>query len=260
MATLDELTPERPRPGTWVALALHLQTHPEHVEQAAERTRDWPLWAAHDFRDRLDDPRGFPEALVQFFAASYHEGYPDDPWPRTQRLRGLRLSYPSAQRLSRSPELARADLSRLEVLQLRWEAHHDPLEPTLSDDGLGPLEIVLRAHTLPRLRELDATRAGLCPSELAHLADSPVRHLVLSHNPVSALELATSPLLDRLETLTLQRCHLTLPDLETLAAAPAPRLRHLDLSFNDLGDEAARILARAPGLVALQTVNLWSLP
>lgn len=259
MPTLEDLTPERPGPGTWVALALHLQAHPEHLEQAAERTRDWPLWAAFDFRDRLDDPEGFPEPLVQFFTARYHQGYPDDPWPRTRRLKGLRLSYPSAQRLARSPELARADLSCLEVLQLRWEAHHDPLEPTLSDEALGPLEIVLRAHTLPRLREVDATRAGLCPSELALLADSPVRHLVLSHNPVSALELATSPLLDRLETLILQRCHLTLQDLETLAAAPAPRLRHLDLSFNDLGD-AAGVLARRSGLVALQTVNLWSVP
>lgn len=267
LARLQALTPSRPGWATWVHLAQYLQEHPDGVDLAAERIRDWPSWAAYDFRERLEDPEGFPESLIRSHSADFTDRGVDEEWPRGGQLRGLRLSYRSAEELQRSRMLREADLSGLEFLQLSmgrpvlppWP----PTEATATADGRGPLDLVLQNPSISRIRELDARRAGLSTSELALLAGPVFRDslavLVLSGNPVGgtgALELATSPVMERLERLDLQDCGLGAEAVAALAAAPAPRLRHLDLSFNALGDRAAVALAAAPGLLALRILNL----
>jgi uncharacterized protein (TIGR02996 family) len=123
----------------------------------------------------------------------------------------------------------------------------------------GPTQLAA-APWAPGLRELDisgghvnqAGLIGLLSSDLSSL-----RSLRLDYNEIGDAEMAAlahSPLMARLETLTLFGCRVTARGLQAIGDAPkVPRLRHLSLGgIGADGDEQARLIAGSPWASTLE--------
>jgi hypothetical protein len=83
------------------------------------------------------------------------------------------------------------------------------------------------------------------------------RTVDLSRNPIGPGGLQDlGSLAPGLEQVSIAHAKLDARDAAALAAANAPGLRHLDLSYNPLGDAGLNALAHAPWLATLQTLDV----
>ncbi len=83
--------------------------------------------------------------------------------------------------------------------------------------------------------------------------------LCLASNPLgdeAAAVLASTPALHTLTDLQLEHAKVSTAGVKTLTASPHLRLQSLALHYDQLGDEAAEILANAPSLAGLRTLDL----
>jgi serine/threonine protein kinase/hemoglobin-like flavoprotein/Ran GTPase-activating protein (RanGAP) involved in mRNA processing and transport len=139
-------------------------------------------------------------------------------------------------------------------------------ELTVAGNPLGP---ELRIAPAPRgvhcqLQHLDVSRAALTCDSLHVLMQLPalatIRMLTATANDLRddpALLARGLERLTRLSHLVLRDCHLRADHVHCLiASTAAARIRHLDIAFNQLDDQAASALTEPPGCQALHTLVL----
>jgi uncharacterized protein (TIGR02996 family) len=193
---------------------------------------------------------------------------PDGPWlvagcPGLPRLTALDLSEYGMQD---------ADLEALLLPPLVWRLSElclevdDPEHGALTDAGLRSLA----AAPWARLATLSLAGNYFTAEGIAALAHSPNMPSLADVNlrgwttwewgvrPVEGIAeaLATSPLPARLTGLRLYGHQMGVAGLALLAAAPMPRLRHLELGGNALGADGLNALLAAPWAAGLRTLHL----
>jgi uncharacterized protein (TIGR02996 family) len=129
----------------------------------------------------------------------------------------------------------------------------------------GRFEVLVAAPALARIRRLDLGTSYLHRHHAEQLARCPylgsVVHLRLSSNPIGPDGLTAIVHSDRLPALTSLDlsfgCHAGLAGLRALVESPlADRLEHLVAYYASLGDESIKVLAAAPKLKRLLTLDL----
>jgi uncharacterized protein (TIGR02996 family) len=124
-----------------------------------------------------------------------------------------------------------------------------------------------RCRSLARIRSLSLCGAGLSNRAIQRLSASSYTHQLtridISENPLDgdALHsLVCAPALCGLTEIIARDCHLTDMDIRRMLSVGGlidlGRLRRLDLSHNQLGDDAALALYRAQSLGGLTALNL----
>jgi uncharacterized protein (TIGR02996 family) len=163
---------------------------------------------------------------------------------------------------------SRGDFIRVELALARTDQHDDanyvPLAEasyTLTDEHgpafAGPIARMVNTYRFYRgfveFVELPARRFLEIAPQLYALA--PIRHVNLLGTRSQIGDLASSPLLEPLRSLSLQNWGLIDADIEVLAASPYLRnLRWLSLADNLLGMQGAEHLAQSPNFPSLQYV------
>lgn len=151
-----------------------------------------------------------------------------------------------------------------ELLKASWfpRVRRLVIRGSLGDDGFAAL---CKSKRTSELRALNVTATELGSEGLAMLKGGlpSCTNLVLTSNPLGdeAIEgLRRWKQLARVETLYLSGCELSSEGLETLLAAPLPRLAKLCLSNNELDDSCADVIAsnaaNLPALAHLELKNI----